>query len=197
MLAFYRELDLLNRLYILNYCKLELLEATFIAQIPNELSVLDLKPAFSFDLNDKILLLSGLPTKRIKSIVDKVILEVLSESSATAVNGVLLRNLVNYFSDSDFNKLINQGSRMRGAKLNHTGTSISKYKIIDVFYHFVAVIFQDVSKKLQVDILERFISDYRLDDNLLTIVNKLPLQKLLGKVINTHIPFLNMFSTSV
>lgn len=192
MLSFYRELDLLNRLYILNYCKLDLLEATFIAQIPNELSIFELKASFSFDLNDRVLLLSSLPTRRIKSIVDKVILEVLSENSATAVNSVLLRDLVNYFSDLDFNKLINQSARMRGSKLNYAGADLSKYKIIDVFYHFVAVVFQDVSKKLQINILERFINNYNLDDNLLIIINKLPLPKLLEKVINTHLPYLKV-----
>lgn len=197
MLLFYRQLDLLNRLYILNYCQVELLEAAFIPEVPKNIALLQLKPPFYFNLSNTAFLISAFSTKKIKFIIDKIIFEVLSENNETAVNGVLLRRLVGYFSKKDFAQLLNQGARMSNSKFDKIIAELTKHRITDIFYHFIHALFKDVANSLNINFLERFIANYKLDKNLLAVVNELPLYTLLDKVVTTYMPYVNTVTSQI
>lgn len=194
MLLFYRQLDLLNRLYILNYYNLQLLEYPFISEVPKDSLELCIRPLFNFDLHDQVLLVSSFSTRKIKFIIDKIFFEILRNNSEISVNSTVLRKLVKYFLPRDFKQLVNNRNKTTNLHDKYILNALQTHQAIDIFYHFIHVIFKSLHDTLEIDILERFVVDYQLDSEIVKIVEAFPLHQLLTHVINQYFPYINTLS---
>ena len=188
MLSFYKKLDLLNRLYVLNYCNLELLEQTFIAQVPNSPQNICFKKTTYFNLNDLALLVSSLSSKKILFLMSKVVFIIFCNSREICLNSKALRILQPHLSISEFITL--QRIESNEFEIEWILPQLVKLGYDTIFYHVAYSIFENITNKLGINILGRFVSKHEINHDLLQELSELPLQRILEDVVSQHAPHL-------
>lgn len=185
-LTFYRKLDLLNRIYILNYCRLDLLESTSIFKLPDDIKDFAIKDQEYLDFGDTTLLVAALPKKRIKFLIDKIILDLIKRDATISLNSKALREIKNYFTPKDMQLLLS--NPVKNEEYDFFTEAALKYGIVEVFHHFLKVIFTNIESELGVSIVDRFVPGYKFNEALLKSLETLPYQNLLDNTVERHLP---------
>ncbi len=190
MLSFYRKLDLLNRIYILNYCDLILLDRSFIHEIPTDPMVIKLKETTYFDLSDLTFLVSGLSIKKIRFLVRKIFFLILHNNQEIPLSSKILKMLKPYLSKDEFTEILAFNKTYGDMDTTWLVKELTQFGYEKFFYHIVYALFKDVKKNLNINVLDRFVKSYSVNEELCRKLCDLPLQFMLRRLVGLHCPSL-------
>lgn len=154
--SFYRKLDVLNRVYVLNYFDLNMLENSSILRVPDtkHIDLNLLKSKSYFNLADIRLVIASFSSQKITTLFNKVLLYMVSTDTSIALDAKVLSKLKHYLglNELDFN-FMKQALPVTGPTLRHI---LSDYTIEEVIAHLKHVYFKQLHKFLPRQVEQRF-----------------------------------------
>lgn len=166
MMLFYHKLDILNRIFVLNYLDQELLERqSLIRNINFEHAELQQNASPYFNLSDIKLILASLSTIKISKLFRHILLYIISQDKSIALDGSILTKLHNYFSTKELDYLFDCFQKN---KINRDIRPIlAKFQIDDIISHLKHIYFFELKKHLSLQIGRKFILNQSKNTELL------------------------------
>ncbi len=185
---YYRKLDILNRIYVLNYFDFNFLDTASILEVPEGVEVLyDFKSCEPyFDLSNKKLIIAALSQNKIDFVFLNVLLSLALLDNAIPLDGKILAKLGQYFSLREID-LFFSGNEKRDT--GAIGELLNKYEVEDLLYHLQYIYFEPLVKKLP-QIEKRFMNQSPIS-TILDVLIGYDIEKLTDEEINKKLPVLS------
>lgn len=186
MLKFYRKLDLLNRLYILNHYKLQLLDQSAILNLPDnqEINPATMRVKPYANLQDLHLLVYCVSNKWIKYIFEQVLVNVIAKDKAVTLNAPLLSKIKQSFSIEDVEFILNNTIHEATPNIHEI---LVNYDLVQIVKYLIYIYFTPLKEKLAKELVFRFpISD--LDSELLSKLEVIDLNQLVETQLQQSMP---------
>lgn len=184
--SFYRRLDILSRIYILNYLDITLLDSdNCILALTTAKRVIKPRATEYTELTDVRLILASLSMSKVNLIFRWVYLSLLCGDKQVKMNGKLLSILSKYLSNTEMDYVINDSAPtyLSGKSL------ISEHNIADIIDHLKWDYFKKMDGNLKARIKQRF-KPKSLNMNLAELIEDIGIDNRVELTVQKFLPAL-------